>query len=635
MATDYDGVKYYSPGDWSIGINFEKAARILDSIEDQKISDINKIIELYNVHQIILLSDIRPELTQPYVEKARKTMGIVAKFFKAINDKSMETEFCKVCIDYQRDFWALFDKFSVYDQISPATFQAILYDPETRLDYILEHRKTVEHYDRILSDFMRQSEQASRILVSQFLEKKSPDSDIHYYMPPSLEPDEYEGIITRSMIDSDCATVGVLQLIANSLSTKDFPISDFLRLKAERKIKEILKSRANEAVVTSYGMQISFADIPEVVTCEKLGPLEYHVTYDVKWIRENLDYPTLLNNFIHLFGYVDLCYRCTFVQTESSLGVFEKAFGLQGVREYKTGAAFQMTHCKSSTELRAYSGILSENGIRIEDMIQWFFADYLKNEFHIEGFIVNMPSKESTILEKIRTLVAEMDSILKQYSMYVTEHGIDRELFEISSKPVSFSAIPSQIEKKYAYSSSADIETELFYLFSDQCMLHYLPNQEKARSFYDLIRNCSVKLTEYHDFERNQLMWLKSRNTIFIDDEGFIQLNNPKVRLLKDLYNHEVACVSYCKDKNQIEQLVTSGDLRYTSSLFSVPEQNYLNYVLNRSEYSNGQDLRNRYVHGSNPLDQSQQESDYVWLLKIMILIVLKINEECCLINPE
>lgn len=635
MATDYDGVKYYSPGDWSIGLNYKKATRILDSIDDQQLSDINEIIELYNVQQIILLSDIKPEFTQPYVEKARKTMGIVAKFFKAINDKSMETEFCKVCIDYQRDFWALFDKFSVYDQISPATFQAILYDPETRLVYILEHRKTVEHYDRILSDFMRQSDQVARILVSQFLEKKPPASDIHYYMPPSLEPGEYEGIITRSMIDSDCTTVGVLQLIANSLTINGLPISDSLRLKAERKIKEILKSRANDAVVTSYGMQVSFADVPEVVSCDMLRPLEYHVTYDVKWIKDNLDYPTLWNNFIHLFRYVDLCYRSTFVQTESSLNVFEKAFGLQGVREYKTGAAFQMAHYKSSIQLREYSRILSEYDIRIEDMVQWFFAEYLKNEFHIEDFIVNMPSKESTILEKIRTLVAEMDSILKQYSMYVTDHGIDRELFEISSKPVSFPGIPSQIEKKYAYNNSADIEKEQFFLFSDQCLLHYLPQHEKARSFYELIRKNNVKLTEYHDFERNQLMWLKSRNTILIDDEGFIQLNKPKAYLLKDLYEHEVVCVSYYKDKNLIEQLVTSGDLRYSSSLFSVPEQNYLNYVLNRSEYDNGQDLRNRYVHGRNTLIQTKHESDYIWLLKIMILIVLKINEECCLINPE
>lgn len=32
--------------------------------------------------------------------------------------------------------------------------------------------------------------------------------------------------------------------------------------------------------------------------------------------------------------------------------------------------------------------------------------------------------------------------------------------------------------------------------------------------------------------------------------------------------------------------------------------------------YSNGQNLRNRYVHGSNSQGQLQQESEYVWLLK-------------------
>ena len=71
--------------------------------------------------------------------------------------------------------------------------------------------------------------------------------------------------------------------------------------------------------------------------------------------------------------------------------------------------------------------------------------------------------------------------------------------------------------------------------------------------------------------------------------------------------------------------------LRLENSLFSKPEQDYLNYELNKSTYSNGLDLRNKYAHSTYPEDERVQFTDYIRLLKIMILVVTKINEEFCL----
>ena len=56
--------------------------------------------------------------------------------------------------------------------------------------------------------------------------------------------------------------------------------------------------------------------------------------------------------------------------------------------------------------------------------------------------------------------------------------------------------------------------------------------------------------------------------------------------------------------------------------------------MLNKSEYSNGLDLRNKYIHSTYPLDTQQQEQDYISLLKILTVVILKINEEFCLKYP-
>ncbi len=51
----------------------------------------------------------------------------------------------------------------------------------------------------------------------------------------------------------------------------------------------------------------------------------------------------------------------------------------------------------------------------------------------------------------------------------------------------------------------------------------------------------------------------------------------------------------------------------------------------NKAEFSNGLDLRNRYIHDTNSLDEQQQQNDYIVLLKMFIILVIKINEEFCL----
>jgi len=69
-------------------------------------------------------------------------------------------------------------------------------------------------------------------------------------------------------------------------------------------------------------------------------------------------------------------------------------------------------------------------------------------------------------------------------------------------------------------------------------------------------------------------------------------------------------------------------DRAVESRLFTRPESDYLNYMLNKSTFSNGLDLRNRYAHGTYSKNENEQAQDYISQLKIMIMILLKIKEE-------
>ncbi len=68
--------------------------------------------------------------------------------------------------------------------------------------------------------------------------------------------------------------------------------------------------------------------------------------------------------------------------------------------------------------------------------------------------------------------------------------------------------------------------------------------------------------------------------------------------------------------------------IRYGSTLLSEPEQDYFNYIFNNSEFDNSIGLRNKYTHGNQSIDEDQNEKDYYTILRLLILIVMKINDE-------
>lgn len=634
MKSEYDRIRFYGNTDLSIGIGYEKAKKILDEFDvGETYNDINDVIELYNIYQIFTSGAVKEEYIRPYAAKVKDLMHIISRFFQKIDDDSLRAQYSSVCKAYCSSFWELFVKFKLYDKISSSALRQLLEEDQMSLYNILRRKKLVLQYDLMLAQNMREFGKTAEILIKKYLEKRDDSSKGNVYIPPSLRPAEFETILNDYM-ESDNPNIGFLQLLAKSQSGNEFPISDELRLKAKKKATEFWRLRMDAGNNVKFRIIVRFEDIKEPVILERPSEIDYKFTYDAKWIRENLDYPTILNNFVYLFNYTDSHFLCSFPSIRSDIGTIESLVGTKGIKEYEIGTIFHFKEVKSSLVMRGYMYFLSQHSVHIEDVYKWFFEEYLRDEFNIEGFIFNGPKHSQSFLEKCRTLPSEMDGVFKQYSLYVRNHTIDRELLEMSSNPINFALVPSLINNKYVYSNSEAIEKEQRLMFSDQTMLGYFPNQgEEYESFFDALSAQDVNISDYPEWELGGIQWLNERNVIKIDSSGKIHMNKLRVRLLRDLYKQEVICASYYHDKTEIEKLIDSEDLRYGSTLFSIPEQHYLNYILNKSEHSNGLDLRNKYIHSTYPLGEKQQEEDYVTLLKIMAVVILKINEEFCLIN--
>ena len=632
MRSEYQGIKFYGENDLLVASNLDKAISILEALdENRSITDVNEVIELYNIDLLIncgVSLHKWEDSTQNYYKTLCKLcMKIIEQFFAVINDDNF-LEICNaVDIGYTKDFWKLVAQFRVYKRFSGKIFEKYLNEPETTLWIILKEKKIVKHYGKELAECLRNSDQTANLIIDKFFKKH--DFNTSCFFPKELSPTEYEGILQK-YVKSEPVNVNDLQILAKAQSTKECPISDRLRLSAKEAYESYWDKNAFNGVQIEYGIGVEFKESSELISQRRKGNEgnNWLISYDIQWFRKNTEYPTILNNFLYIFNYFDMHWRSNLVSIKSEIGILERCLATRGVKDYITGHIFDAKQNLSIMQMKGYYDILKKLEIRLEDVFQWFFEKYLAEEFGAEGFRFNPPSEGTNYIEKCRTIASEMESVLKQFRMYVQDGTINQELFEMSSGQIVFSQLDGFIKEKYAYSSSQQIQKEQFLLFSDQSLLNYTEKTgSNYKTFYELLLNESMRLSDFHEFQIKEIKWLVDRGTVILQYD-VLRLNIYRIKVLKDLYDHDVICVQYYE---RLAEWVDIKELKITGTLFSEPEQKYMNYMLNKAEFSNGLDLRNKYVHGTYPSDERMQCNDYMNLLKIMVLVVGKINEEFCL----
>jgi hypothetical protein len=168
-------------------------------------------------------------------------------------------------------------------------------------------------------------------------------------------------------------------------------------------------------------------------------------------------------------------------------------------------------------------------------------------------------------------------------------------------------------------------------------MLSYIKDIDKKYDcFYDLINNETICKADYPDFLMTDIDWLLSNGYLVENVDGHLVIvDDVCINLLKSLYLSEV--ISYWKfrksTRDKINEMIKGGLLCSESSLFSRLEQDYFNYHLNKSDFDNSLDLRNKYIHGTQPPgdpNSEEHEGNYYKILKLLVLIIIKINDDLC-----
>lgn len=636
-------VKYYSFADWSSGESFIRALELLENYQSGSITHINDAIEFWNVRKFFdngaRHKDHDEQRHERLDKMSKKAAGEACSFFaREMKHKGVRAFLNETDRGFRDDFWELCCVTHSLDLITDEDIVYLFEEGEIAPHQFFSNKMLVKHFSPALFVILKSKPEqyAHMILNDRFAYHDAGHKQLFY--PDEFDDDELIAL-TEAYIASPFAHPNYLSLITTVDAKSGFTFPPKVRLAAKRRYEELWKETIDKGsgITFGYGVGATFRkDQSELVTVEKIGNnFQYFYSWD--WVNENRDYFVLLMNFIHLFRYADRHYRITLFSKKSELGLIERLFTAKTEASYVTSTSFQCKQMAAQARILTYKSVLDSFGIRLEELIEWFFNDFINEAFGLPSFDVSLPSRNSSGAEKCRSIAPELEAILKRFGLFVRNGAIEEEILPLV-KSEKFRDVPSTIADKYVYGSGSDFERASYYLCSDQCMLAYCEHLNKeADNFFELLLEEHIEECHIPRYEQESFNWLRDNQFIEANPEENRILPTRKAHVIFDLYKNDFMVLGKQQNEtiNAIKSLKDDGFVQFGSTLFAQPEADYFSYIMNNESFDNALALRNRYEHG-DPIPEEQHENNYSQFLILLVLTALKIYDELdTSLNPE
>lgn len=556
----------------------EQKTLIEKLIAESELSN-NEILRLKAVYEEIEngLFSIGDKLSVSQQEILNNINIKLGKFFGKIDNLNIEGIYNNLENQCMHVFWELFEKYKLYNLIDSSKLDNLIAKNLDSVYSIVFQEKTVLKYGEVIKKHLIKYYPVFDVIIDYYFGEKK-DRSKKLFLPKELTKEDKLEIL-KKYISWDKNNANYLRLLSKaSEANTEYPITAEIKLTAKKQHDAFWDKHFEENSGQTFGVEVSFGDQEEVKK-EGYKNGTYRYSYSRKWIKENLDFPTLCNNFIYLFELVDNFFISTSYSKKSSLGLFEE-LGVKGKNWYKKGISFDLTQHSVVLKLQAYETELQKCNISIDDLLKWFYESYLDEEFNIKNFHYQRILNEVSDVDKCILISCGIDNILKQFKVYCEKAAIDREYLEINLTPVSYNNVGSLIKNKYAYVSNDEkgalLKREMNLLFGNNYALSHCEklksSKKRFKNIIQLLSKEHIHINDFYKHQRDSVRFLIERGALLELQTG-LKVNVHRASLLKFLYENECLALSYLNSFSSIiDDLIASGELVTESELFSRPE---------------------------------------------------------------
>ena len=359
-----DRVKIYSKYDLTTNMNINNIINFTNNfnyeIEEYNIND---VLEYFNIIKFSKDNEIKERIINETNKKFDEVLKIIQRRIGKFNGKNKESFlslYNEVDFIYREDFFELIKRDDILNNIKDLDFEELLNNPNFHYNLILKHEKIVKKFDEIITKYMIEDSECAEIIIGKYIYEKNQNRD-EIYLPKSLTQNNKEEIIVK-YIESENVNLRYLGMVINFPNKfKELNISDKIKLKAKgRYIQESNKIFKNSTGIETE-VEVTYdknQEEPVIYSVDKNSTsieTEFEIIYDknqedpviyssdnnifkcsvsTKWIEENLDYNTLLNNFIYIFSFFDMQMRLSLVSNLSEIGSSERHILLEDSYNY-------------------------------------------------------------------------------------------------------------------------------------------------------------------------------------------------------------------------------------------------------------------------------------------------------------
>lgn len=622
--------KYYPYPDLSFGYKINQIEKEIDNILS-KDNDIKMNLERFEILKYFNDSNFELYNNKKFVEKAvnykKKINRNISIYFN--NEVILKEELKEIYKNSPEYVTTFLEVVSYYKLDGKENyFEPLLIEiPNRHISSILANKYIVNKYPSIIAKKILKDSKNAEILIKILML----NSDyVNYFLPDKkfLSLQQINEILLQYIQLKD-ANPNYLK----SLYQEKFSIEIATRARSMAKeaydnsIKKMVAQDKLSGITTEVQVEITILKnkIINVNDDFKNNKFNRAIQINEDWLNNSLDFNSILQNFIYVFQLVDNRFRFGAIPTRESEGVLERSFKRQNKNEYFTSSVFRINEIQYVLLYKVYELYLERKQVNMLEVIRWYLTVFLEDEYKIQNFDLNLI--DHNLSKKIlnNELHTQFQRLIKMYNLYSKYEEVNLKEVDIETHR-KFNELKSINGIKYIYLKNSELIASSHHLFSDQSVLGILNSDNK---FYKSLENGEIWVKDIKEDLLSYITLLKNKDLIKINN-GLLTISSDRYFIIKELFFNYTINYYWVSDKEKkiLDTMIDKDEVRTSNSLLSEEEVKYFDYYLN-DYFSNGLALRNKYSHGSTgELSEKEHEKNYTLLSYLIVLFIIKINEE-------